>query len=140
MEIKFTWTPDISVGDETIDRQHQQLLDELNVLLGVMMGEKRVEFSNVLLFLDMYIKNHFSYEEAYMEEMGFPERAAHKKSHEHFTERYLEFKNELEKTGPTEKLILDVENYIGGWWLGHIGQEDRQYYLFKEEQKRASGT
>ena len=134
MDIEFKWTSDLSVDDAIIDEQHKRLLAQLNKLLEVLAGEdKKDSVAEVILFLDKYIKEHFAYEEQYMGYMHYPELAEHTQLHKDFANRYLEFKKELEKTGPSDKLVLDVENYIGKWWLGHIGVEDKKYCVYCEK-------
>jgi len=45
-------------------------------------------------------------------------------------EKYNKFKKELESTGVTNKLIQELEIYIGGWWIEHIGTEYKKYCLY----------
>lgn len=70
MDIQFTWTPAMSVGDEKLDQQHQHLLEQVNSLLDAIAGGQNnlIVIEQVLKFLDQYIQEHFTDEEKYMQE------------------------------------------------------------------------
>ena len=137
MEIYFEWTNDISVGNVDIDNQHQKLLLQINIILNdIIKGVDVKEVESAIGFLDSYIKEHFSYEEDYMKKINYPHLNDHIKMHQEFITKYYEFKKEFNKGEKKEKIISDIESYIGEWWINHIGKEDKKYYLFFEEQKK----
>lgn len=134
MKIYFEWTKDISVGNVDIDTQHQRLLSQINKILDdIFNGVSEEEVGEALGFLDSYIKDHFSYEEEYMKKIGYPNTEDHIKLHNNFIEKYYKFKEEFKDGINKEKLISDIESYIGEWWVNHIGKEDKKYYLYLEE-------
>ena len=64
MQIKFEWTPEMSVNDETIDSQHRELLKQINILLDVIFEEKEINtLRETVDFLSKYIKNHLKFGE-----------------------------------------------------------------------------
>lgn len=131
MKYFFEWTPEISVGDETIDKQHQRLLGQVNTLLSYIVSEKNDAIViDAVAFLDKYIDEHFTYEEKYMLEHKYPEIEHHIKHHRDFIEHYKNFKDRLNAGVSREALALDIEQYIGNWWLVHIAQEDKKYANF----------
>jgi hemerythrin len=137
MNIGFEWTPDISVNNATIDTQHQELLAHINTLLAIVSGvESEETLEETIAFLDRYIAEHFLYEEAYMEESSYPDIEAHKKIHADFNEQYEIFKKKLRDSGPSQSLVLDVETYLGTWWINHIGVDDKKYALWIETQRQ----
>ena len=134
MKYLFEWTPEISVGDATIDGQHQRLLGQVNTLLSYVVSEKNDAIvDEAVAFLDEYINNHLAYEEKYMTEHKYPDIENHIKYHKNFIENYKNFKEKLNAGVSRESLALDIEQYIGNWWLQHIGFEDKKYALFIKE-------
>ncbi len=129
--MKFEWTPNISVGNETLDNQHQKLLEQINFLLEAIMQEKDVSvIKDNMDFLDAYTDTHFKYEEKYMEDNNYPEIRAHKEIHAGFIKKYEDFKENLEKVGPTKELMLETQTFLGNWWVDHITIEDKKYADF----------
>lgn len=88
------------------------------------------EVQNALAFLNEYAKEHFTYEEKYMKENDYPELESHKKQHENFVRNYLKFKNDFDNGASSEKLILEIEKFLGEWWIEHIGHEDKKYSVY----------
>ena len=131
MKYLFQWTPEISVGDEKIDGQHQRLLGQVNTLLSYIVSEKNDAIvSDAVSFLDKYINEHFAYEEYYMQEHNYPDKENHIKYHKDFAEHYKAFKERLNAGVSRESLALEIEQYIGNWWLTHIAVEDHKYAEF----------
>ena len=81
----IAWTPDLSVGVENIDEQHKIWFEKANELFEAGKQQRAKEYINTMIdFLDEYTKKHFSDEESYMEEIGYPELDAQKKAHASF--------------------------------------------------------
>ena len=136
MKYLFEWSPAISVHDNTLDGQHQKLLGQVNTLLSYIVAEKDpVVVNDAVLFLDKYIDEHFSYEEKYMMEHNYPQIDEHIKLHKDFIEKYKVFKEKLVAGVSKDTLALEIEQYIGNWWLTHIGMEDKKYADFIENNK-----
>jgi hemerythrin len=131
MSIYFEWTKDMSVGEDHIDNQHQTLLLQINKIIHTMtFGATSKEVAEAVKFFDEYVKEHFSYEEEYMKKHNFPDFDEHKKRHEEFAQNNLNFKKRLKSGVEPRELILDIETYIGQWWIKHIGKEDKKYHDF----------
>ena len=83
--MSIQWTPNLSVGVEHIDDQHKFGLKRLMDYLKLEKREKAKEYINTMIdFLDEYTKQHFKDEEAYMEEIAYPELEAQKRAHASF--------------------------------------------------------
>jgi len=137
MRYLFEWTPAISVGDETIDKQHQKLLNELNVLLSnLFAGSSDKIINEAVSFLSEYIDGHLAYEEKYMEEHKYPEIDFHKSLHRGFMDQYEVFKKRLAAGASKKELILEIEEYIGSWWIHHISIEDKKYAVFIQQMEK----
>lgn len=136
MSIFFEWSENISVGNDTIDSQHKKLLTQINkIIKAITFNAEVLEIKEILTFFDDYINEHFSYEEKYMKSINYPYIEEHKEKHKDFIKNYIKFKDEFNKNINKDKIILDIENYIGKWWIDHIGKEDKKYQLFLENKK-----
>ncbi|MFN3814518.1 MAG: bacteriohemerythrin, partial [Aquificaceae bacterium] len=73
----------LRLGIEEMDAEHKTLVDMLNHLQSLLKEGKRTEamhyFNEVLL---SYVETHLSHEEAFLEQIGYPELESHKKIHE----------------------------------------------------------
>src|ERR1035437_3012954 len=128
MKYLFEWTPAISVEDMKIDAQHQRLLGEVNNLLSyVVSGKDEKIVDDSVAFLDEYITDHLAYEEEYMAKHKYPDIEKHIEYHKDFIVRYELFKHKLNDGVSRESLVLEIEQYIGNWWLNHIGIADKKY-------------
>jgi hemerythrin len=131
MTIYFKWTKDMSVGEDHIDHQHQELLEQLNKIIEVMIsGAQPKEVSEAVDFFDRYYQEHFSYEEHYMKENNYTFLEEHQGKHKEFMDKYIAFKNRLEGGSRLNELVLEIETYLGQWWIEHIGKEDQKYHHF----------
>jgi hemerythrin-like metal-binding protein len=114
MSIYFEWTKSMSVGESNIDEQHQKLLSQLNKIIdAIALGVKSKETSDAISFFDEYIKEHFSYEEYYMQEHSYPYAGEHIKKHEDFIKNYVAFLDKLSSGENANELIMEVETYLG---------------------------
>jgi len=138
---KFIWTEDMSVGEIAIDGQHKRLLGAVNDLIdGIVNGINDSKLAETIDFLDNYIYSHLEYEEKYMSEIDFPGLEEHSKIHKDFIEKYNEFKRKIEGDFDSTTLAMEIETYIGNWWLEHIGIEDKKYYIYLLEQNRVKNN
>ncbi|MBU6370585.1 MAG: hemerythrin family protein [Patescibacteria group bacterium] len=133
----FEWTKDMSVGDETIDRQHQQLLKEIDILLSVLIaGADETAIASAVAFLSDYIATHLAYEEEYMRQHGYPDIDFHISLHRDFIDHYELFKKEVTDGVPRKELISEIAQYVGAWWLKHILIEDKKYARYVAEHRK----
>ncbi|MFA6430204.1 MAG: hemerythrin family protein [Candidatus Paceibacterota bacterium] len=131
MSFNFEWKPELSVHEGVIDIQHKKLLSQVNtVIAAILKGVKTKDVEDAIFFFDEYIHGHLTYEEGYMIKNNYPEFYNHRKMHEDFINKYNLFKDKLKSGVPAGELILEVETYIGQWWLNHIAVEDKKYDIF----------
>lgn len=134
MQIKFEWTPSISVNNEIIDSQHKELLKKINELLTAILEKRGQEIiEGIVRFLGEYIEGHLRYEEEYMEKHLYPELKEHKEIHNKFVERYNDFEEKIKLGIISVEMSHDVEVFLGEWWINHIGHEDKRYADFIKE-------
>lgn len=126
----FEWTPDMTVGEPTIDAQHQRLLAQLNTVMDAMIyGATSEEVASAIRFFKEYVDEHLAYEEAYMARRGYTDIVEHEKKHQNFRDTYQSFHDRIAEGGTPASLLMEMEVYLGEWWTGHILHEDKKYYL-----------
>lgn len=129
------FTDDLKTNIISIDVQHQELFRIANELLDACKEGKGTEkVSNVINFLENYIKTHFSTEEKYMLKYNYPEYNFHKIQHETFIKRTEELKNTFKKFGPTLSFTITVSSTIVNWLVNHIREVDRQLANYLKKQ------
>jgi len=127
----FTWKPEYTVHNANLDSHHQQMFSVLNSVYENVMNSREVEcVLPKIEELSSYMNYHFSEEEQFMKERGFPEIDAHIAEHRIFTQtinslgtRYHD--NDLDVA---KELIV----VLGDWLLQHVLKEDKKYSVLSE--------
>ncbi len=125
----ITWSPRFSVGVEHLDKEHQTLVDTLNILHDSMRsGEGKQSLNAILLNLIDYTATHFKSEEELFDKYNFPETAEHKEEHEKFVQQVLSFKEDFDASRVF--ITLEVMDFLKNWLLNHILGSDKGYGPF----------
>ena len=123
----IAWTPDLSVGVENIDEQHKIWFEKANELFEAGKQQRAKEYINTMIdFLDEYTKKHFSDEESYMEEIGYPELDAQKKAHASFINDLAKLKKDYNDGGGNLQVILNANKMVINWLTNHIRHMDKK--------------
>lgn len=125
----ITWKKITSVGDATLDQQHEKLLKQINLLLLLELPDSKT-LTNIFDELDEYIFTHFSYEEDYMRRHQYTEDdyLRHKQLHKTFIKTSFIYRKSIENSG---KLTLEqFQIYLIEWWRDHVEGEDQKYEAF----------
>ena len=121
------WTPDLSVGVKQIDDQHKMLFEKANELFEAGKEHRAKDYINTLIdFLDEYTRQHFKDEEAYMEEIRYPEIDAQKRAHASFINELAKLKSDYNKTGGNIIVILNANKMVINWLTNHIRIMDKK--------------
>lgn len=117
------------LGHEEIDGQHQKLVNAINHLYDAMMaGQAAAEMGKVLGFLRAYTVKHFEFEEALMEESGYPGYESHRAIHDELTEQVVDL--ERRYLAGNTAISLSLFNFLKEWLVSHIADEDRRLVEF----------
>lgn len=120
-----TFTDDLKLGHDAIDRQHEALFDIVNRLHDAMRsGKTREEQGNILAFLGTYTIEHFAAEEALMEASAYPGLAAHRAEHEDLLRQFEELQEKYEAGSMT--LSIMAMHFLKDWLTHHIQEVDQQ--------------
>lgn len=127
------WYENLSVGVKEIDDQHMSFIKMVNELLSAMKEGKSKEIKGKILDkLIEYAFYHFTKEERLMEAAGYPDLEEHKKEHEAFVDKLIEFQKAYSEN--KNSLSSEMVNFMNKWWLTHIRVSDKKYepYLTKK--------
>ena len=123
MEI-IQWSPTLETGIDVIDQQHKRIVDYINALrIAQVKGDRGAVAKTIDDVID-YTQSHFGFEEALMEDAGYPLLNAHKRVHELFIRRVAVLHQRF-KSG--EDIAQDLHNVLARWLITHIQTEDRHY-------------
>lgn len=128
---RFEWKPEYSVGDATIDAQHDELIGIINELADQLQGAKEPEIAaarSVFDHLAHYVTTHFAYEEGLIGRAGYPEErlAAHQAEHNAILQQLQEFEQVFEG-GDAAALQRMMPFLYGEWLIHHICGTDKDY-------------
>lgn len=123
---RIDWTPDLSVGIASIDRQHKILVDYINKLdVALAAGAHGVELRSILDGLTKYAAAHFVYEELVFDTHKWPDAPQHKAMHENLGERVGEFVSRF--NNGDRAVGNDLLDFLVKWLQTHIVKQDMQY-------------
>jgi hemerythrin len=123
------WDASLSVHNEELDAQHKSWLDILNKLHDAMLNDApealvQSKLDALRAMID-YTQEHFSAEETYMRQAGFPHIEAHMGLHRSFVDQINGFYEDLQ----AGKAVLGTQviKVMQDWLKVHIATEDSKY-------------
>jgi hemerythrin len=123
------WSENMSVGDKRIDGQHRTLIDMINKLYDAMSSGKGDNvIQPTMVSLITYTKNHFAYEEQFLQQIGYPELAAHKRLHQDLITKVQDFQGKLSAGQRLSPVALG--GFLKDWLTSHILNQDKKYSVF----------
>ena len=132
----FEWSEIYSVGNKTIDKQHQKLFDIANRFYQAHNdGHGQEVLGSIFTELLEYTQYHFADEERLMKEADFPDFYKHKANHEKLIEVVTNLKKNFDdKQEGVEERITD---FLKMWLNGHILGMDRNYKTYLRDDQAA---
>jgi hemerythrin len=134
------WSPALAVGVAEIDAQHQELFRRAERLVAALRAGDRGEVEPLVRYLTDYVVAHFSAEERFMREVGYPGLDAHRAVHETFREDLAEMLGDYRRKGPTPLVALTMHNWLSDWLRRHVGGLDVEIGRFAEAKRRGIGA
>lgn len=121
------WQAEYSVGIDTIDRQHKEILGYINRLTAALDSGDRWHVSHYLLIqITDFIKVHFAVEEALLEIIGYPDLDEHRASHREIVAHITS----LQMKAVREDISVELVQFLRDWFIGHVLKSDKQYGHF----------
>lgn len=128
----ISWTPDLSVGFESIDTDHQVLIGLINELDdAVKVGEPRQTVNSVLDALLDYTDYHFGREEVLMKACRYPDMDAHVRTHDTLRAQVADIRGRYLRN-PQSIHAREVLAFLKNWLTSHILGRDKLYQPFME--------
>ncbi len=123
--MRAEFTDNLITGNEMIDGQHKELIDKINDLLSAIERDAgKEEAEKTLSYLEDYVNFHFSAEEKFQEEIGYPGIKEHKEKHEELRQT-VGMMRELLKSGNKADFSRTIERKVVDWLYYHIQGFDR---------------
>jgi hemerythrin-like metal-binding protein len=126
---RVDWKDEYSVGIESIDQQHKNLINLINMLQTTVDYSTGEEFEQQCLAAVVdYTKTHFVYEEGLMSKYGYPDFEAHKAQHQKMIDKVNDLLAAYEEH--PESAMKDALDFLKQWLIRHINGTDKQYSEF----------
>ena len=127
--VRLTWKPAFLCGQETIDREHQELFRLSNVLLGKVVSrtEEPVQFEAAFDALMAHVVEHFSHEEAILQEYAYEHLQEHAQIHQALLAQALKLRHP-----PNQEATISV-----GELVDFLATEVVARHMLNEDQKFA---
>jgi len=130
------WSESLSVGVGLIDEQHRKWIERLNEVESAIKSRRGMQqIVSTLDFLSEYTRFHFSTEEQYMVQAGYPELENHRAKHEELKKTLGHLIEDFKEDGITEKISEAVGTFLGNWLKDHIRVVDQVFAAFLKEKK-----
>jgi hemerythrin len=127
------WSDKLSVGVRFVDDQHNVLFKTINDLHDAMLkGQARAIVGELLCRLLVYTRNHFSQEEALLDDAKYPGLAGHRSQHRELTGKVEEYIARYQKGDLT--LSNHLADFLSDWLKQHILDTDQTYGRWLREQ------
>lgn len=120
----YEWTDSLSVNIPEIDRQHKELIEQINNVADIVASSEQSSLIDQIDKLLVLTKTHFEFEESFLLKKGYPYHQAHIDDHGEI------FKNLSRYTADAKNGYLDLMDFISflkRWLKHHIMSEDRNY-------------
>ncbi len=131
---KVEWTDSLSIDVGLIDEQHKTLIERLNsVATAVEAHEGEREIGKTLAFLSEYTDYHFTEEEKYMEQTGYPGLDEQKIKHAEFVITLKDLEQDFYEDGSTKQISEAINTLLFTWLTKHIKVLDKQFGHFLKE-------
>lgn len=122
----LTWSNESSVGIESVDNEHREMIDAINQLCdSVAKGHEREHTGKLLRYVIECARGHFSSEEALLQATNYPELEEHSRQHQSLLEEVEKLAERFVHDG----LVLSDRSltFLHYWFQDHLLNDDRLY-------------
>jgi hemerythrin len=123
----ITWKPEFAVGVESVDFEHEQMINLINEIYDEM--KMRRDADSLEQFLgDVHfaISAHFALEERHMRDAAYPEYEVHKEDHEELLDQLRELMDQL--VADPEKGFDLLQDKLSDWFGNHFATFDARLH------------
>ena len=122
------WSEEYASTISVIDAQHRQLFrlcNELEQELAAGISEN--ELRTMLVHMGEYASRHFTMEEKYMAESGYPGLVEQQETHRRFRERFAELLAEFDREGMKKDIAQTLRRELTDWIHNHVTGLDLEF-------------
>jgi methyl-accepting chemotaxis protein len=117
------WSPTLAVGIQSIDTQHQRLIELCNELNdGLHSKDARGSIGKVLDELLRYTEYHFAHEADLMTKHNYSDKGDHHAKHDDLVNKALVYKKRFDQG---EAINTELTRFLRDWLVNHILRTDR---------------
>jgi hemerythrin len=124
---QIEWSQEFSIGNATIDREHELLIGRINQLydqLSLPLDTEAIE--TLLVEIQTDISAHFVMEELLMQEAGFAEFEGHKQDHERLLDQIQDMIFHFREDPENGEELL--KNRMSDWFSHHFKSFDARLH------------
>lgn len=128
MAKEIKWNDRFNVGVDSIDSAHKKLFSIVGKLIALNEDEAKQQHAcrEGIKYFKNYTMKHFADEEAYMQSIGYPGLAVHKRLHDSLRDKTIPaLEAEMEAQDYSTESVGHFLGICVGWLNGHIIVEDR---------------
>lgn len=125
------WSNDLATGVPEIDDQHKEIFNRFDRLFAACSeGRGKDEVLQLIVFLDDYIKEHFTAEEKLQIRNAYPDYASHKAQHTRFIAEVHRLAAAFRDEGATLPLVIMTNKTLSSWLVQHISKIDMEFAAY----------
>jgi len=118
------WEENFATGINVIDSQHKRIIHYINQLSDAQSLNEPELIGDVLVNLVDYTLSHFAFEESLMDDVGYHAALIHKKTHDSFREKIIDYKK---RYAGGEDISSELSQLLNIWLVDHIKDDDGSY-------------
>jgi len=132
----YAWTDNYLVNIHKMDEQHKALFATAGKLYKLLLGHKDLkQIDKIFSNLVRQTLVHFQTEEELMKTHGYPDYPHHKELHDILVQQLKDIQSSQQTIQSSNYLQpwierLEVADYLSGWLVNHIVDEDKKYGTF----------
>ena len=134
------WSEKFATGIRAIDNDHRGLFEEFRILSEQLARASGPgDAAAVIASLKLYVSEHFTREEMFMENAHYPDLEAHRLEHR----KAAGLIDELDQIYNADPDSVDggkVAEFLGNWLAGHILGSDMKYVPYLVGEAKAPAT
>ncbi len=126
---ELVWDEGMSVGIDSLDNDHKQLITILAQLMSAKNDKLEKDgIDSIFEQLEYYCQSHFAKEEALLAKIDYQQLADHKKSHQIFIKKIPVLKQQwFDDVSEQEVVKEQIILFLQQWLIKHILEEDLDY-------------
>ncbi len=116
----ISWNAALETGHDEVDRDHRAIVAQLNALEEALHGDQGLEHVvEVVMFLNTYVREHFTREENHMARVGCPAFDDNCRAHDQFISKLDGWTSRL-RVEASNAVLREIHHDAAAWIHGHL--------------------